>query len=470
MNFQRLPTDSLRAPFRLRKIEDYLFGVDQFMNPNEKLRTLDMSKGLVHVLISVVLSGIVSSITTLDSGMITANLEAGATFGMDLVWVTFWGTLASVVFSITSMKLGLATEEDLAEHCTEEFPWVVSRIMFLAMKIIVISIDMAQLVGMAVGMNLIFSLPLAWGLGLTFLDFLLVKHLYDSKVKYFEIFIGFSIFGAGFLFFASFATIGLPWTEFFAGLVPQLGASKLGLCLCVLATTLAPQNLFLQANIVTSRQHEHSERVVKDIMFSTSLELVCSRFFTWLSMLIIMTLSFQELYSNSETNTSTLEEGASMLRVLFTRPTASVIFGVLLVCTGIVGSTQATLSDHSATEKFLNTKIKPFKIHAYIRYISFIPTLMVAIYGGDAALYDQILYCLVLVSISTPLVLVSLTKFTSDEAKMGSFVNYTVVSFDNQGKPMSMDESSFHHSFSASISERKGMTFKILTTHKNIKI
>lgn len=362
------------------------------------------------------------SVGYMDPGNWATDIEGGSRFGYQLLWVLIVSNAMAILLQTLSARLGIVTGRDLAQACREAYPRPVSYALWLLCEVAIAACDLAELLGAAIGLNLLLGLPLLTGVLLTALDSLLILWFGRFGIRLIEsIILAFiTIIGACFLLEILLARP--VWTEVAAGLAPRLNAGSLYVAVAILGATVMPHNLYLHSSLVQTRAFAAD---VESRRMACRFNLVDSAIALNGALLInaaILILAAATFFKHGLV-VSQIQQAHQMLEPLLGTTLAGVAFAIALLCSGQSSTITGTMAGQIVMEGFLNFRMRPWLRRLLTRGVAVIPAaITISISGGEGA-YRLLILSQVILSLQLPFAVVPLLRFTGDRARMGPLVN-----------------------------------------------
>ncbi len=372
--------------------------------------------------------GFIISIGYFDPGNWATDLQAGSQFGYSLLWVLSLSCLIGAITQNLCAKLGIATQQDLSEHCRERFPPWIAKILFVSAVLSMMATDLAEIIGVAVALNLLFGISLMAGAVITMVDVFLILLLNRFGFRIIEtIFLVILTTVSGIYvaeMFMSHPDFGVVATD---SVVPNdlifRDASALFIAIGIIGATIMPHNLYLHSKLVISRVKENlapPKKLYGWSLIDTNVSLA----FAWFinaAILVVAAAVFHPIYLKSGTLIDDFGVAYKTLVPILSQ-SAGLIFAVALLCSGVASSTSATMAGQIVFEGFLRLKtVSLFRIRVLTRLLTMAPAL-VAI-GMHAHPVSILVFSQVILSLQLPFALVPLLLFTGNRKLMGDFVN-----------------------------------------------
>jgi len=362
------------------------------------------------------------SVGYMDPGNWATDIEGGSRFGYQLLWVILMSNLMAVLLQTLSARLGIVTGRDLAQACREEYPKPVAFVLWLLCEIAIAACDLAEVLGTAIGLNLLFGLPLIVGVIATGFDtiiFLLIQNFGIRKMEFFIILMV-SIMGVcfGIEMFLSKPML----SEVATGFIPRLTSESLYIAIGILGATVMPHNLYLHSALVQTRAIDQSvdgkRQACKFNFIDTSIALNIA-FLVNASILILAATVF---FKNGMVVTE-IQQAHTLLTPLIGTALASVLFATALLASGQSSTLTGTYAGQIVMEGFIHFKMRPILRRLITRSLAIIPAVIVIWIQGDGGTYELLILSQVILSLQLPFAVVPLIRFTSDKERMGVFAN-----------------------------------------------
>jgi manganese transport protein len=363
--------------------------------------------------------GFLVSVGYMDPGNWGTDLAGGSKFGYALLWVIFASNLMAQFLQILCARLGLVTQKDLAMSCRDYYKKPAAFALWLLCEIAIIACDLAEVVGSAVALNLLFKIPLTLGVLITGLDVLVLLGLMKFGFRKIEAIIT-TLVGTVFLCFGYEMFLAKPdWALVARGtFIPSLpGAEALLISLGILGATVMPHNLYLHSSIVQTRKTDDLKESVKFNTIDTVVALSLA-FFVNAAILILAAAVFWK----SGTVVEELQQGHVLLKSVLGAGAATA-FAVALLASGQSSTITGTLAGQIVMEGFLNVKVKPWIRRLVTRGLAIIPAIIVIQLSGGKDTVNLLVASQVVLSMQLPFAIFPLMMVTSDKTRMGSYAN-----------------------------------------------
>ncbi|MBL0175519.1 MAG: Nramp family divalent metal transporter [Ignavibacteria bacterium] len=362
------------------------------------------------------------SVGYMDPGNWATDLEGGARFGYTLLWVLLMSNAAAVLLQTLSARLGIVSGRDLAQSCRDNYPRPVAIGLWVLTEIAIAACDLAEVLGTAIGLNLLFGIPLIWAVVITGIDTMLFLAIQNLGMRKFEAFILSLITVIGVCFLFEMFLAKPDWGQVAGGFVPHLPPGALYIAIGIIGATVMPHNLYLHSALVQTRAYDPSSagkrQACKYNLIDSAIALNAA-FFVNAAILILAASTF---FRNGIV-VNELQQAHALLAPLLGTGLASVAFAVALLAAGQASTLTGTLAGQIVMEGFLHFKIRPFLRRLLTRLIAIVPAVITISMAGDAATYDLLILSQVVLSLQLPFAIIPLVHFTSDKATMGEFAN-----------------------------------------------
>ncbi|CAH9144034.1 unnamed protein product [Cuscuta epithymum] len=380
--------------------------------------------------------GFLVSIAYIDPGNFQSDLQAGAQYKYGLLWIILVASFAAVIVQMLAANLGIVTGKHLAEHCRQEYPKILSFILWIIAEITIVACDIPEVIGTAFALNMLFNIVLWCGVLITGLSTLVLLLLQQYGVRKLEIFIALLVFTIAACFFVELGYAKPKSSEVLHGLfVPQLegdGATKLAVSL--LGAMVMPHNLFLHSALVLSRKIPRSFNGIKDARKFYLMESALALMVAFLINVSVISVSGAVCNSpNLDTADKLkcqdldLNKASFLLKNVLGRWNSK-LFAIALLASGQSSTITGTYAGQYVMQGFLDLKLQPWIRNCLTRCLAIIPSLIVAIIGGSNGAGNLIIISSMILSFSLPFALIPLLKFTSSRLKMGVHTNSYFIS------------------------------------------
>lgn len=371
--------------------------------------------------------GLMIAVGYMDPGNWATDIAGGAQFGYTLLSVILISNLFAIVLQHLSLKLGIVAERDLAQACKDHYHPVVNFILWIFCEIAIAAMDLAEVLGTAIALNLLFGIPLTWGVVITIIDVFIILMLQAKGFRWLESIVG----GLIFIILICFGyQIIVSKPEIFpilSGLVPEkeivTNPSMLYIAIGILGATVMPHNLYLHSSIVQTRNYERNDEGKKEAIKFATIDSTASLLLAFFINGAILIVAAATFHFSGNQHIADIYDAHKMLEPLLGTSLASIAFAVALLASGQNSTLTGTLAGQIVMEGFLNIRLKPWLRRLITRLIAVIPALIVTILYGEKGTSDLLVLSQVILSMQLSFAVVPLVIFTNDKLKMGKFVN-----------------------------------------------
>jgi manganese transport protein len=362
------------------------------------------------------------SVGYMDPGNWATDLEGGARFGYRLLWVLVMSNGMAILLQTLAARLGIVSGRDLAQACRETYPRPVTLAMWGLCEIAIAACDLAEVLGAAIALNMLFHIPLLTGVILTGADTLLLLAFQSFGIRTIEAFILalISVIAACFCIEVFWAKP--VWTEVFVGLAPRLNSNTLYLAIGILGATVMPHNLYLHSALVQTRTIGHDEKSKRTACRFNLIDSVVALNGAMFVNCAILVLAAAVFFKHGIVVTE-IQQAQQLLVPLLSTTLAGLIFAIALLCSGQSSTLTGTLAGQITMEGFLNLRMRPWMRRLITRSLAIIPAALTIKIMGDSSTLDLLLLSQVIISMQLPFAVIPLIHFTNDRRRMGSFAN-----------------------------------------------
>ena len=393
---------------------------------NHRSVTIPKGLGFWRKLFAFSGPGFLVAVGYMDPGNWATDIQGGSQFGYTLLSVIFLSNLMAILLQSLCLKLGIVTGRDLAQACRDHYSRPVAIFLWITCEIAICACDLAEVIGSAIALKLLFHIPIVYGVCITGLDVLIVMYLSHLGFRYLEALVVTLIFVIGGCFFAEIIFSKPVMGELLMGFVPTTeivrNSDMLYVGIGILGATVMPHNLYLHSSIVQTRKFEqNAEGKAEAIKFATidsTLALMMALFIN-AAILIVAAAVF---HKTGET-VARIERAHELLTPMVGVTAASIIFALALLASGQNSTLTGTLAGQIVMEGFMNIRLRPWLRRLITRLLAIVPAVIVAIIYGDGGVDKLIVFSQVVLSIQLSFAVFPLVMFTSDKKKMGQFVN-----------------------------------------------
>ncbi|MBI4811138.1 MAG: Nramp family divalent metal transporter [Ignavibacteriales bacterium] len=366
------------------------------------------------------------SVGYMDPGNWATDLEGGARFGYSLIWVLLMSNLMAILLQTLSARLGIVTGRDLAQACRENYPKPVSIILWILCEVAIAATDLAEVLGTAIGLNLLLNIPLLYGVIITGFDTLLFLIIQNFGIRKVEAFIVMMISTIGICFGIEVFLSEPVWGDVAKGFVPRLTPESLYVAIGILGATVMPHNLYLHSALVQTRDvcasDDCKRQACKWNLLDTTFALNAAFFVNAAILIVAGSVFFRNNIIVTE-----IQQAHHLLTPLLGTTLASTLFALALLSAGQSSTLTGTLAGQIVMEGFLQFKMRPVLRRLITRMLAIVPAVIVILWKGDEGSYSLLIFSQVILSLQLPFAVIPLINFTTDKIKMGSFANKPIV-------------------------------------------
>jgi manganese transport protein len=362
------------------------------------------------------------SVGYMDPGNWATDIEGGSRFGYELLWVLLMSNAMAVLLQTLCARLGIVTRRDLAQTCRDAYPHFIGTVLWVLAEVAIAACDLAEVLGTAIGLNLLFGIPLLIGVVITALDVLLLLFFQHLGIRKVEAFILALITVVGVSFIIEIFLARPEWGAVLSGFVPRLSGGSLYVAIGIVGATVMPHNLYLHSALVQTRAISREPKLIKQAckynLVDSSIALNAA-FFVNAAMLIMAAAIF---YRHGQVVTE-ISQAHDLLTPLVGTSIAATAFGIALLCSGQSSTLTGTLAGQVVMEGFVHFNMRPWMRRLMTRSLAIVPAALTIWAMGAAGTYKLLILSQVILSLQLPFAIVPLIHFTSDKRKMGDFAN-----------------------------------------------
>jgi len=375
--------------------------------------------------------GLLVAVGYMDPGNWATDLAGGARYGYTLLSVVLISNLFAMLLQHLAAKLGIVTGRDLAQACRDHYSRPVSLVLWVLCEIAIAACDLAEVIGSAIALNLLFGLPLAWGVVLTTLDVLVVLFFQNKGFRIIESLVAgliVLIFGC---FLYEILASHPDWLALSKGLVPSpkivTNPQMLYVAIGILGATVMPHNLYLHSSIVQTRAFVQDEPGKRSAIKFATIDSTVALFLAFFVNAAILVTAAAAFHGKGYEDVADIADAHKLLTPVLGAGAASTLFAIALLASGQNSTLTGTLAGQIVMEGFLNLKLRPWLRRLITRSVAVVPALIVAIVYGEKGTGQLLVLSQVILSLQLSFAVVPLVLFTSSKAKMGVFVNRPAV-------------------------------------------
>lgn len=361
------------------------------------------------------------SVGYMDPGNWATDLQGGSKFGYSLIWVLLMSNLMALLLQGLSARLGIVRGRDLAQANREAYPKFLNFILYILAEIAIAATDLAEVLGMAIGIYLLTGLPIIWGVCITVLDTFLLLYLQKLGMRKMEAFIIALVAIVAVAFLIQIILAEPDIGEIATGLVPTLPNSEaLYIAIGIIGATVMPHNLYLHSALVQSRKIEKTEAGIKQAIKFNRVDSAIALNIAFLVNAAILILAATVFFKTGNSDVARIEDAHKLLPG-FLGNLAPILFAVALIAAGQSSTVTGTLAGQIVMEGYLRLRINPWVRRLVTRLIAIIPAVIVILIYGDDEVDSLLILSQVILSLQLGFAIIPLIHFVSDKSKMGKF-------------------------------------------------
>jgi len=371
--------------------------------------------------------GYMVAVGYMDPGNWASDLAGGARFGYSLLSVILLSNLMAILLQSLALKLGIVTGRDLAQACRDHYSRPVSFVLWVLCEIAIAACDLAEVIGSAIALNLLFGIPLIWGVCLTALDVLLILLLQNKGFRYLEAFVISLVITIGLCFAVELVLARPAIGAVMGGLVPTTqivtNPIMLYIAIAILGATVMPHNLYLHSAIVQTRKVGPEPAAKREAIKYATIDSTLALLFAFFINGAILVLAAAAFHNSGYQEVADIGDAYKLLTPLLGTSVASFLFALALLASGQNSTITGTLAGQIVMEGFLDIRLKPWLRRLITRLIAIIPAVIVTALYGEKGVGSLLILSQVILSLQLSFAVVPLVLFTSQKSKMGDFVN-----------------------------------------------
>ncbi|MEO8396127.1 MAG: Nramp family divalent metal transporter [Chloroflexota bacterium] len=383
--------------------------------------------GFWRTLLAYVGPGLLVSVGYMDPGNWATDLAGGAQFGYLLLSVILLSNFAAMLLQYLSLKLGIVTGRDLAQACRDHYSRPVVIVLWILCEIAIAACDLAEVIGSAIALNLLFHIPIVLGTIITASDIIIVLFLQHRGFRYIEAFVLSLIGVIALCFFVELVITQPSLSGILGGLVPStqiiFNPSALYIAIGILGATVMPHNLYLHSSIVQTRAIEQTEAGKRKAIKFASIDSTSALLFAFFINAAILIVSAATFHGTANQNVADINDAYKLLTPVLGITLASPLFAIALLASGQQSTLTGTLAGQIVMEGFVNIRIRPWLRRLITRLIAIVPAVIVAAIYGERGTGELLVLSQVILSLQLSFAVIPLVQFTSEKAKMGVFAN-----------------------------------------------
>ena len=371
--------------------------------------------------------GYLVAVGYMDPGNWATDLAGGSKFGYTLLSAILLSNLMAILLQALCAKLGIVTGRDLAQACRDHYSRPVSLSLWVLCEIAICACDLAEVIGSAIALNLLFSIPLVWGVCITALDVLAVMYLQNKGFRYIEALVVTLILTVGGCFLAEIIFSRPDVMAVLGGFIPKAEILKnpemLFIAIGILGATVMPHNLYLHSSIVQTRKYEQTVSGKAEAIKFATLDSTLALMFALFINAAILIVSAATFHTRGHNEVAEIQDAYKLLSPMLGVGVASTLFALALLASGQNSTLTGTLAGQIVMEGFLNIRLRPWLRRLITRLIAIVPAVVVTLLYGESGTAKLLILSQVILSLQLSFAVIPLILFTGDRKKMGEFVN-----------------------------------------------
>jgi len=367
--------------------------------------------------------GYLVAVGYMDPGNWATSLAGGARFGYTLLFVALLSNIMAIILQALCARLAVGTGRDLAQACRDAFPkWIAYPLWFMA-EIAIVATDLAEVIGTAIGLQLLFGIPLSLGVVITAVDVFLILYLQTKGFRWIEAFV-ITLLGVIAVCFLTQIVLADPnWGGVAAGFWPSpdivTNPDMLYIALGIIGATVMPHNLYLHSGIVQTRAYGETIAEKREAIRYATFDSTIALMFALTINASILILAAAAFHASGNTSVVELDAAHQLLGPLLGAAIAPTLFGIALLCCGLNSTVTATMAGQIVMEGFLNFRMPAWARRLVTRAVAIVPAVLVTIYYGTSGTAKLLILSQVILSLQLPFAVIPLVLFTADRRKLG---------------------------------------------------
>lgn len=362
------------------------------------------------------------SVGYMDPGNWATDIAGGSSFGYSLIWVLLMSNLMALLLQSLSARLGIVSGRDLAQASRESYPPLVNFCLYILAEIAIAACDLAEVLGMAIGLQLLFHLPLLWGVCLSVLDTFLLLFLINYGIRKIEAFIIVLVLIIGASFFMEMIFAQPDMGELAKGFIPSIPSdTALYIAIGIIGATVMPHNLYLHSSLVQTRKFERTKVAIKKAIRFNVIDSTIALNLAFFVNAAILILAASTFYKNGIFNVAEIQDAHRFLEPMLGNKWAPILFAVALIAAGQSSTITGTLAGQIVMEGYLNLRLQPWIRRLITRLIAIVPAFLTITYLGESSTGKLLILSQVILSLQLGFAVIPLIHFVSDKSKMGTF-------------------------------------------------
>lgn len=368
------------------------------------------------------------SVGYMDPGNWATDLAGGSQFGYSLLWVLLMSNIMALLLQSLSARLGIVRKRDLAQANRETYPRFINFLLYILAEIAIAATDLAEVLGMAIGIYLLTGLPLIWGVSITVLDTFLLLYLQRLGMRTMEAFIIALVAVVGISFLVEIILAKPDLGEVATGFIPSFAnENALYIAIGIIGATVMPHNLYLHSALVQTRKIQKTKQGIKQALKWNMIDSSIALNIAFLVNAAILVLAATVFFKTGRTEVAEIKEAHQLLAPLLGSGVAPILFAVALIAAGQSSTVTGTLAGQIVMEGYLRLRINPWIRRLITRLLAIVPAVLVIAIYGDKEVDSLLVFSQVILSMQLGFAIIPLIHFVSDKQTMGSFAIKPIV-------------------------------------------
>ena len=371
--------------------------------------------------------GFLVAVGYMDPGNWATDIAGGSRFAYQLIFVLLMSNLMAILLQTLAARLGIVRQRDLAQACREHYSRRTSLALWILAEIAIAACDLAEVIGSAIALNLLFHIPMLWGVCLTSLDVLVILYLQNKGFRYLEALVVALVGTIGVCYLMEIILVKPDFLGIARGFVPTpeifTHRDMLYIAMGILGATVMPHNLYLHSSLVQTRAIARTPEGLKTAMRFNFLDSAVALNLAFLVNAAILIMAAGTFYKHGLTEVAEIQDAYRTLTPLLGTGLASFLFALALLCSGQNSTLTGTLAGQIVMEGFLNFRIAPWLRRLITRSVAIIPAIITVAWYGEHGTARLLIFSQVILSLQLSFAVFPLVQFTSDRRKMGAFAN-----------------------------------------------
>jgi manganese transport protein len=378
--------------------------------------------GILRRLFSFAGPAYLVSVGYMDPGNWATDLAAGSRYGYALLWVLIVSNLLAIWLQYLSARLGLVSGRDLAQACRDRYPAAINIPIWILCEFAIMACDLAEVIGSAIGLKLLFGIPLLYGVVITALDTFIILFLHRAGIRAMEAFIVVLVGTIAGCFAVEIFISQPSVTEVVAGFLPRLPDNQaLYFAIGILGATVMPHNLYLHSSLVQSRRVEKTAQGIHLSLRYNLIDSVVALNIAFIINAAILIMAAATFFRVGELAVAGIEEAYHLLEPIVGSSLAPILFAVALIAAGQSSTITGTLAGQIVMEGFVNLRLQPWLRRIITRAMAIIPAVITIVVFGETALGELLIFSQVVLSLQLSFAIIPLIQMVSDRGRMGAF-------------------------------------------------